>query len=231
MAQAQDVKRSLQIQYPRVREAFDLHEKELLKDLNIPKSGNAFSQVIVAYKLEKVLEVWVSPAKSSAHRLFRTYDFCVLSGQPGPKRKEGDGQVPEGLYHIDRFNPSSTFHLSLGINYPNASDKVLSDKKKPGGEIFIHGNCVSVGCIPITDDLIKELYVTCVLAADGGEKKIPVYIFPCKMDGMNMRVLNSNAPENTREFWKNVQTFYEMWNKNHLPLKFKVDAKGNYIPS
>ena len=65
--------------------------------------------------------------------------------------------MPEGFYELDWFNPQSNFFLSLHINYPNASDRILGSRKNPGGDIFLHGSCASIGCIPITDDGIKEV--------------------------------------------------------------------------
>ena len=73
----------------------------------------------------------------------------MQSGTMGPKRLQGDYQVPEGFYYINEFNPNSNYHLHLGLNYPNASDKILSDSLRPGGDIYIHGSCVSIGCIPL----------------------------------------------------------------------------------
>jgi murein L,D-transpeptidase YafK len=94
----------------------------------------------------------------------KTYTVCATSGLIGPKRMQGDLQIPEGFYYIDRFNPYSNFYLSLGINYPNTSDRILGDKNNLGGDIFIHGDCVTIGCLPITDSEIKELYIFCVEA-------------------------------------------------------------------
>src|SRR6185436_20905744 len=88
-----------------------------------------------------------------------TYKVCQQSGTTGPKRVEGDYQVPEGFYYINEFNPNSNYHLSLGLNYPNASDRLLSDSLRPGGNIYIHGNCVSTGCIPVNDEQIEEIYI------------------------------------------------------------------------
>ena len=102
------------------------------------------------------MEVWIKEASKDYYVLLNTYDFCTTSGTLGPKRKEGDLQIPEGIYTINHFNPQSNFYLSLGINYPNASDKILSDPVHPGGDIYLHGNCVTIGCIPLTDDKIKE---------------------------------------------------------------------------
>jgi hypothetical protein len=93
---------------------------------------------------------------------------------------EGDYQVPEGFYYINELNPRSNYHLSLGINYPNASDRILSDSARPGGDIYIHGSCVTVGCIPIKDDQIEELYILAAHAKNAGQDFIPVHIFPIR---------------------------------------------------
>lgn len=102
-------------------------------------------------------------------RLIKDYQICSLSGELGPKRQQGDLQVPEGFYWIDRFNPASNFYLSLGINYPNQFDRILGKSGELGGDIFIHGGCVTIGCIPITDDKIKELYLIAVEAKSNGQ--------------------------------------------------------------
>lgn len=232
MARAQEVTRQLQLQYPRVAEAFKEKKALLEHSLNEGGWGTAGYQVLLcAYKIEKKLEVFVKAKTGKKFLLFRSYDFCVLSGEPGPKRRQGDLQVPEGFYTIDRFNPSSNFHLSLGIDYPNASDRILGDKKNPGGDIFIHGNCVSVGCIPITDDLIKELYVLCVEAMDGGQKKIPVYLFPCKLEEGKVEVLErlyAHQPE-LISFWKNLKQGYEKWTTAYQQLNYTINTEGAYL--
>src|SRR5690606_40100008 len=145
---------------------------------------------------EKIIEVWVKGHNTTTYQLLCRYDCCTTSGTLGPKRREGDLQIPEGVYHINHFNPQSNFHLSLGINYPNASDKILSDPSKPGGAIYIHGNCVTIGCIPITDDKIKELYIMAVEAKNSGQQKIPVYIFPSRLDPAGMAALKREYNDN-----------------------------------
>lgn len=232
MANAQDVTKAKQLEYPRVKSAYNekksgLDKKLLLKNL---KSSD-IKIMLVGFKQEKKLEIYLSKKSENKYSLFTTYEFCTLSGQLGPKRKQGDLQVPEGFYFIDRFNPSSSFHLSLGINYPNASDKILSDKNKPGGDIFIHGDCVSIGCVPITDEWIKELYVLCVEAINNGQKKIPVYFFPCEMTSSNVEVLSTfyaSQPE-LLKFWKNIAKGYELFKSNSSELKFTVNSKGEYV--
>jgi murein L,D-transpeptidase YafK len=104
----------------------------------------------------------------------------MQSGAMGPKRMEGDYQVPEGFYYINEFNPNSLYHLSLGLNYPNASDRILSDSSRPGNNIYIHGNCVSTGCIPISDVPIEELYYIASNVKAQGQDFIPVHVFPVR---------------------------------------------------
>jgi murein L,D-transpeptidase YafK len=101
-------------------------------------------------KRDAVVELW---ARNGGKRFKLIAEFPILksSGGPGPKRREGDLQVPEGFYVIDRYNPKSNFHLSLGLNYPNAADRVHADPERPGSDIFIHGSNVTVGCAPLGD--------------------------------------------------------------------------------
>ncbi len=129
-----------------------------------------------AFKKEQQLELWAS-AKGQPMKLLKTYPFCAASGELGPKRREGDLQVPEGFYEVSQFNPTSNFHLSLKVSYPNASDAVLSDKEKPGGLIYLHGGCASIGCIAIGDREIEEVYL---LSFDARVRPIHFDIFPSR---------------------------------------------------
>ncbi|MCT4622304.1 MAG: L,D-transpeptidase family protein, partial [Schleiferiaceae bacterium] len=154
------------------------------------------------------------------------------SGDIGPKRKQGDYQVPEGFYSIDRFNPQSTYHLSLGLNYPNQSDKILSSKTSPGGNIFIHGSCVSAGCLAITDEWIEELYVYCVEAQNNGGT-IQVTIFPFKPSVENMMYNTLGYPELKHEFslWTDLKRGYDQFNESYeLPnVQFNEDGSHTII--
>lgn len=135
---------------------------------------------IRSFKYDRQLEVWARNDIKEPFTLFKTYKVCMQSGTTGPKRIEGDYQVPEGFYYINEFNPNSKYHLSLGLNYPNASDRILSDSVRPGGSIYIHGNCVSVGCIALNDISIEELYLLTTRAKNSGQDFIPVHVFPVK---------------------------------------------------
>ena len=205
-----------QLRYPRVRQAYQ--EKEIpVKNLlaNQALSSNSLQLYIRAFKQEKELEIWGRNTSKSSYKLIKTYEICATSGKLGPKRKQGDRQIPEGFYHINRFNPASNFHLSLGINYPNKSDRILSDQSKPGGDIFIHGSCVTIGCLPMTDDQIKEIYVLCVEAKDGGQNTIPVTIFPFRLTASNLKQYTSGLSPSvpTLKLWKELQQGYILFNQ------------------
>ena len=121
----------------------------------------AFRQLaLLAFKQERRLEVW-SKTGDGRWLLFKTYPFTAFSGRLGPKLREGDRQIPEGLYQIEYLNPYSSYHLSLKVNYPNAFDKAMGEldgRGELGGDIFFHGNAVTIGCIPIGDAAIEELF-------------------------------------------------------------------------
>ena len=134
------------------------------------------------FKRDRQLEVWVRPAGGSRFELLKTYGICALAGKPGPKRRQGDAQVPEGFYFIDLFNPNSEYHLSMRINYPNARDEVANRGNRLGGDIYIHGGCKSEGCLAVMDGGIEELYWIALEARAVGQTRIPVHIFPARLE-------------------------------------------------
>lgn len=222
--------RDAQLKFDRVSLAYSQKET-LIRDLftasNIKYDG--FQLFIRAFKKEQVLEAWIKPKDSKTFSLLHTYNFCTMSGTLGPKRKEGDLQIPEGVYSINHFNPQSNFFLSLGINYPNASDKILSHSQRPGGSIYIHGNCVTIGCIPITDDKIKELYVLAVEARNHGQQNIPVYIFPTRLTDDGLAYLKQTFPKSGQyEFWNNLKIVFDDFERSKVIKKVKVNSKGQY---
>lgn len=166
-----------------------------------------------AFKKERQLEVWVGD-KTGPMKMFRTYPVLAASGKLGPKLREGDLQVPEGLYRIDRFNPKSKFHLSLGIDYPNARDRERKEPK-PGGDIFIHGEAVSIGCLAIGNEAIEEVYL---LALDTKKKPIPVHIFPTRMDDAGWTWLTSTFRSKEHadliRFWSEIRPAYLRFEKS-----------------
>ena len=223
--------RNEQWKFPRVRRAAaekDEAAKQLLSSKQVRYPPKAI--LLRAFKQEGLLELW---AKNNAgtYTLAKTYSICATSGILGPKRRFGDVQVPEGFYELDWFNPQSNFYLSLHVSYPNAADRILGSRQNPGGDIFLHGNCVTIGCIPITDDGIKEVYWLAVLARTSGQMHIPIEIFPAKLTVVGLEQLaatHRNEPEMV-SFWTNLKEGYDFFEKAHQPPTVRVNRGGRYV--
>lgn len=187
---------------------------------------------IRSFKFDKQLEVWVKSNSKEPFKLFKTYKVCMQSGTMGPKRMQGDYQVPEGFYYINEFRPQSNYHLALGLNYPNASDKILSDSVRPGNDIYIHGNCVSTGCIAITDAQIEEVYQLASLAKNSGQEFIPVHVFPVKFNvKKSAEYLNQTlqAKPSLMEFTARLKDAFNYFEeKKQLPI-IMVNKRGEYV--
>jgi murein L,D-transpeptidase YafK len=187
---------------------------------------------IRSFKYDSQMEVWVKNEIKDPFRLFKTYKVCALAGSLGPKRMRDDYQVPEGFYYINEFNPKSTYYLSLGLNYPNASDRILSDTYQPGGDIYIHGSCVTVGCIPLTDNQIDELYILAAHAKDMGQDFIPVHIFPIRYNVKRSSNFLANLTKDDTElkrFSSRLEGAFDYFEKYHQLPVVMVDQKGEYI--
>ncbi|MDE0014660.1 MAG: hypothetical protein OXU51_00620 [Candidatus Poribacteria bacterium] len=220
-----------QRRYPRVRAAFEEKDgplRSLFAAQGIPYPPRKL--FIRVFKQEKILEVWAFSTSDAVFKFVKHYPLCRTSGNLGPKRREGDLQIPEGFYYIDRFNPKSNFHLSLGINYPNQADRILGKKGELGGDIFIHGGCVTIGCVPITDEYIREVYWLAAQAKSNGHSKIPVHIFPTKLDEQTMERLKTTFPndETLINFWKNLKIGYNWFEKSRELPKISVNRQGVY---
>ena len=217
--------------HPRVRTA--MFEKDGLLRKRFEDKGLIYppqNLFIRVFKQEKVLEVWTLSGSNGTYKRVYDYPICRTSGNLGPKRREGDLQIPEGFYYIDRFNPKSNFYLSLGINYPNRSDQILGQKGNLGGDIFLHGGCATIGCIPITDEYIKEVYLLAVHAKSNGQMKIPVHIFPSRLDKFTLSQLmkKSDTDANLVRFWENLQIGFQGFEKHRNLPEISVNSDGTY---
>lgn len=219
--------------FPRPTEAFErkldtLQKQFAEKNLEWP----AKYMYIRSFKYDSQLEVWVKNNLKDKFQLFKTYKVCALAGTLGPKRMEGDYQVPEGFYYINEFNPKSNYYLSLGLNYPNASDKILSDSERPGSAIYIHGSCVTVGCIPITDKQIDELYVLAAYSKNQGQDFIPVHIFPIIFNKeKSVKYLEglTKINQKLKDFTDRMEDAFEYFEKyKQIPVVL-IDNEGEYI--
>ncbi len=114
---------------------------------------------LLIFKNTKTLQLWAK--NGGSWHYIRGYPILAASGGPGPKLRDGDHQVPEGVYRIVELNPYSRFDLSMMLNYPNSFDRshaALDGRRKLGDDIFIHGSHFSVGCIAIGDRAIQQIF-------------------------------------------------------------------------
>ena len=219
--------------FPRPGEALQRKEDTLQKQFEAKKLQWPARYIYIrSFKYDSQLEVWVKNELTDPFQLFKTYKVCALAGTLGPKRIAGDYQVPEGFYYINEFNPQSNYYLSLGINYPNVSDLVLSDTYQPGGGVFIHGSCVTVGCIPLTDQQIDELYILAAHAKDLGQDFIPTHIFPIRFNvARSLNYLNNLTKDDAelKNFSLQLEDAFNYFNKyKQLPVVL-IGDKGEYI--
>lgn len=222
--------KSAQIKFERVKTAYSEKESSVLNALNGKNIDVKKLQLYIrAFKEEDILELWGKNKDDKTYQHIKTYTICEKSGTIGPKRKQGDFQVPEGYYHIDRFNAVSNFYLSLGINYPNKSDKILGVKGNLGGDIFIHGSCVTIGCLPMTDDIIKEIYIFCVEAKNNGNTT-PVNIFPKQLSDKNWFDLKAMHEQDKEKIglWEDLKKGYDYFNRTKTLPNIGFLETGRY---
>ena len=191
-------------------------EKRAMKRLQpnlqqLEMEGLPHDILLVGLKEERILQIYCKINKT--YQLLKTFPFTAFSGQLGPKLKEGDLQIPEGIYKIAYLNPNSSYYLSLKVSYPNEFDKQNSKLKtvaELGGDIFIHGKSATIGCIPIGDEAIEELFL---LANKAYANEIKVVISP-----RDFRI-NPNEPKVAGIDWEK-QLYAEIKHElNQLPSK------------
>lgn len=135
---------------------------------------SACSSKFKTYNGPQVTRVIVYKGQRKMHlmhknKALRSYDIDLGFAPYKHKFEEGDGRTPEGEYIIDRRNPNSNFHLSIGIDYPNAQDiaKARAAGVSPGGDIFIHGRPDkyakagpdwTAGCIAVSNREMERIY-------------------------------------------------------------------------
>ena len=221
-----------QMHYPRVQEA----AKERLPaiEADFREAGAAWPPrgvYLRGFKVEGQVELWAAPEQDTEWVLVRSFPVCARSGALGPKRQSGDLQVPEGFYRVSVFNPWSNFHLSLGVSYPNAADRFHSGKKAPGNAIMVHGNCVTIGCLPLQDGPIEDMYLAAMLARDNGQATIPIHLFPCRLDDptceATLAAAGAERPD-LQEFWAGLRPGYDAFTTSKVPPVVRANRDGTY---
>ncbi len=166
------------------------------------------SVTFVGLKQERVLQVYAA-GPDGKYLFIREYSILAASGNAGPKKCQGDLQVPEGFYKIDLLNPNSRFHLSMRVDYPNEFDREhgkLEGSADLGGEIMIHGNAVSIGCLAMGDQTAEDLFV---LAALTGIKNIDVILSPMDFRKLEIPAPEPDAPEWVAPLYKKIKAALE----------------------
>lgn len=221
--------RKEQMNFTRVREAYVAKEKLVAKNLSDNHiSRDSVRIYLQAFKSEKKLEVWAKNICDTAYLMIKEIPICEMSGDLGPKRRVRDLQVPEGFYYISDLNPYSKYYLSMQINYPNASDSIRGYRKALGNYIFIHGDCISSGCIAINDEHIKELFVYCIEAYNAGQKQIDMAIYPARLTDAKLKELSHVYRDDADavSLWADLKKSYDYFNskKNPPTVRFLPDG-------
>jgi murein L,D-transpeptidase YafK len=204
----------------RSRNAIQRVKPALKKEFEEKKLQYGSPIFIRIFKESMELEAWVK--KDNQFNLFKTYEICTYgSGTLGPKVRQGDGQAPEGFYFVtpQRLNPVSNFHLSFNLGYPNKYDRIL---KRTGGDLMVHGTCVSIGCYAMTNPGIEEIYAIADAAFHNGQKFFRVHIFPFRMNEANME---KHKESKWKDFWDNLKEGFDFFEKNKIPPNVEVVNK------
>lgn len=223
--------KDFQLSFGRVSDAWKKYNDTLAREFRRKNIAYPPKEIFIrAFKSQNQLELWARVNEAGEYKLIKTYNICAVSGLLGPKREKGDRQVPEGFYFISDFNPKSEYFLSLELNYPNYSDHALG-KTKLGGDIYIHGGCVTIGCLPMTNDGIQEIYTVCMNARINGQINIPVHIYPTRLNKDGINYLNheyvNDVPK--MQFWSELKPEFEYFEKTHKLLPVMYTPEGRYV--
>ncbi len=170
------------------------------------KEGFPALLFILADKSARAVTLYGRNAPDAPWTAIKAYPFTGYSGRLGPKLREGDLQIPEGDYALESLNPNSRFHLALRVAYPNAFDRAMAARDgradgNLGGDIMIHGRSATIGCIPVGDSAIEEIFV---MAAKAGVGNVRILIVPCDPRAGEMPK-GGSLPAWYPELWANLR--------------------------
>ncbi|KTD68113.1 Legionella secretion system protein A [Legionella steelei] len=172
---------------------------------------------LLAFKSERKVELWAkNPDQNWKH--IHDYPLTGFSGRLGPKLRENDKQIPEGVYKLVNFNPFSSMHLSMMINYPNNFDKqkgYQDGRRNLGNNIFIHGKDLSVGCLAVGNLAIDQLFI---LARRVGLDNIQVIIAPNDLRENKASTSTFAQPRWLPELYKNIAESLKPFSKKNYTV-------------
>ncbi len=177
---------------------------------------------LLAIKDERRIEVWDMDGNGGP-RLVKEYEIYAASGCRGPKLRKGDYQVPEGVYSIVGLNPNSKYHLSIKLDYPNSFDREMAKcdgRDCIGGDIFIHGNHKSAGCLAVGDLGIEELYQ---LVSDTGMGRVRVIITPHDFrKGEDVAGIADASPSWVPALYRKLESEMSLYPRSYPPEAVQV---------
>ena len=172
---------------------------------------------LLAFKKEKHIELWAKDDNAKSWHFIHTYPLTAYSGHLGPKLKAGDRQIPEGVYQLTSFNPYSSMHLSIMVNYPNNFDRqhaAQDGRHQLGGDIFLHGKSLSVGCLAVGDYAIDQLFL---LTRRVGLSHTKLIIAPNDLRKERPATLTLTQPSWINTLYQQItQALGEFHTKNHI---------------
>lgn len=188
-----------------------------MQDKGMTKSSPVLFRI---FKEENKFEVW-KRKNNGRYDLLTSYEICKISGELGPKFREGDRQAPEGFYAIrmHQMNPKSSYFLSFDTGFPNAYDRVHG---RTGANLMVHGACSSSGCYSMTDEQVAEIYAFARDAFRGGQTDIQLQAFPFRMTAANMARYRNDP---NFAFWQNLKEGYDRFEIAKAPPKVNVCEK------
>ena len=188
-----------------------------------------------AFKREGELELWASSERGDEMKPILTWKLCALSGVIGPKRQEGDEQVPEGFYKLTGYNPYSRYHLSMRVSYPNRADRILGHPSQPGSDIMIHGDCLSIGCLSMTDARVEELWAITEAWKRHKQNRrrrrfISLTISPTRqLNDLLALAAHHDVSDEDRLLWEVLRDADAQFTSTRRPPQVSVDQEGTYL--
>lgn len=176
------------------------------------------------FKEEGELELWMRGDGEPHFSLFKIYRIRHRSGRLGPKLRDGDGQGPEGFYHVtaSRFRPETRHHLGLDLGYPNELDRY---HERTGSDIMIHGGSSSVGSFALDREDMEEVYVLAAAALKNGQRFFRVNSFPFRMTDKRMEQ-EWKRQSRWIDFWSNLKEGYDFFENVNVPPDVRPGGGG-----
>jgi hypothetical protein len=160
---------------------------------------------LIAFKDTRRLELHARDGEAAPWRRIAIYPIRGMSGKPGPKLREGDFQVPEGLYRAEFLNANSRYHLAIRLNYPNAFDRqrgAADGRDNLGSDIMIHGSTSSIGCLAMGNEAAEDLFIIAALA---GKEQVRIVVAPTDFRDDRATVVDVSGPPWVSDLYRRIR--------------------------